>query len=267
MTFERAILILEEVFSTEVKNRTTDPAQGMRFGFAAAEESDRIAIQLGIFINDEMIEIREQQIPILPPQPDVEISESHYHKFAEGVRSAAEFIRMPMVMPADLFITDLLRAVNLQTATAFRDAILSRELRGQVLAAIVVDDFGHRHQLPQITNAQTKLHLWNLIDGAGGIEKDAQASACVLAAERDAAAIPYLIRLLEDWQQRMWNAEGLSWITADERNIDVVLSRILEPLLRSTTSPSECRRLEALTCVGMFEARHEMQMFPWMYKT
>jgi hypothetical protein len=65
----------------------------------------------------------------------------------------------------------------------------------------------------------------------------------------------------------MWRTGGISWLTDDDRNMDVVLARILEPLLLTSTEQLERRQLDDLRVMGMFEKEHETALYEWMFKT
>ncbi|APR82756.1 Hypothetical protein A7982_08105 [Minicystis rosea] len=264
MSPEKAIAALQDVFSSPIEHVATHRL--LRLLVSPAEHRGYATVILDVFDDARLLDAKEQVVAVLPERTETAIDDTRYRAFAFGVRQAASRCDTEAVLPHDLFLVNLLRLPMVQHPAEFAEAILSREVRARLLAPLEVGDYGREHDLPPITEAANLGPLWSLIEGGAGIE-EAERAARELVAQDRADAIPYLLCLLGEWQERMWQTGGLSWISDDERNVDVVLARILEPLLRKASSPDEQRQLATLEATGMFDQDHESMMFEWMYES
>ena len=264
MTPEEAVAILQDAFSTPVENSAVAP-HIVRLVVGAPQPDGKATMALTTLLDGQVLDVQEQDIPVLPKVGWEQIAAAAYRVFALGVRLAASACDLSTTLPHDLVLVNLLRIPSLRTAEEVAEAILNRGARKRALAALEIDDYGHEHGLPLLSDATIQARLW-VLTGDAQVE-EAEAAARSLQDDDRTEAIPYVLCLLEDWQERMWHRGGLSWMSDDNRNVDVVLARILEPLLRRGSSPSERKRLEVLEVTGMFDEENETRMYEWMYKT
>jgi hypothetical protein len=235
---------------------------GLHVRFRIAElGAETATIQLEVSDVDGIAYVKEQPVPLLPRRGIVE--PARYLAFVEGIRKALACCDLEPVMPADLLIADLLRVPSLRRAEDFTRAILDSSVRAELLAAIQIADLGRDAALPPIQDAAACVHLWHLWRGDRYEVLEREASA--LAAGLTLECVPYLITILEGWLVRMARTGGVSFLTGDDRNADVVLARRLEPALRRLAGPSEQRRLEALAVMGLFDEAHEDGHVQFMY--
>jgi hypothetical protein len=264
MTPEEAVAILQDTFSTPLDNLAVAP-RVVRLAVGAPQPDGKATASLTTFHDGQVWEVKEEDLPVLPEVGWEQIEAGAYKAFALGVRVAANACDLSIILPSELVRVNLLRIPRLRTAEEVAEAILNRDARRRALAALEVDDYGREHDLPLLSDATIQARLWLLMGDAEA--EEAEAVARSLRDEHRTEAIPYLLCLLEDRQERMWHTGGISWVSGDGRNIDVVLARILEPLLRGGASPSERGRLEALEVMGMFDEDHETATYEWMCKT
>lgn len=260
-----AIAILEAVFARPVENTAATPPLHARLSFAPAPDGEKATARLSVFAGDEWLYEKEQELLVVPARAELEIDERRYRAFAEGARAATRAADLEVVMPDRLLLVNLLRLPGLQTPQDFARAIHDGARARRLLAPLEVDDYRRARRLPPITDAATQLALHTLM-GDASVE-EAERAARQLTDEGRLDAIPHLLCILEDWQARMSRTGGLSWISEDDRNVDVVLARILEPLLRMADSEREVKQLQGLEVMGMFDEEHETLLVEWMYET
>ncbi|MEZ4302741.1 MAG: hypothetical protein R3B70_47900, partial [Polyangiaceae bacterium] len=246
MSPEKAIAALQEVLSPAIEHAVT--RQSVRLLVSPAYRSGYATVTFSVYDGARLLDAKEQVVAILPERIETAIDDARYRAFALGIRQAAHRCDTDAVVPHDLFAANLLRLPMVQHPADFADAILNREVRARLLAPLEIGDYGRARGLPPITEATIQGPLWSLMEGSAGVEEAERAARDLVGQDRT-DSIPYLLCFLEEWQERMWHTGGLSWLSSDDRNVDVVLARILEPLLRKTTSPEEQRRIAVLEVV------------------
>lgn len=264
MTPEEAVAILQNVFSAPVDSLAA-PGHSARLVVGAPRSDGKATVALTMFRDGRVRDVKEQELSVLPAVGLEGIDAAGYEMFARGVRLAVSRCDLSAVLPHDLLLTNLLRVPGLRAVEDVAGVILDREARMRAFAALEVDDYGREQGLPMISDASIQERLWVLM--SNGEVEEAEAAARSLRDDHRTEATPYLLRFLEDWQQRMWHSGGISWVSDDGRNVDVVLARIVEPLLKEGLSPSQRERLEALEVAGMFDEDHETAAYEWMFRT
>lgn len=274
MTPADALAILQDIWSAPIAHRV--PGCSLRLVVRASDDArasgevrvsddGRATVALEVFENDQLRDVKEQELPIVPEADDVPLDPARHRAFATGVRMAAAACDPEATLPHDLLLVSLLRT-PLDAAPAFAEAIAQREVRAGLLAPIEVGDRARRDGLAPINEPDAQRDVWILMSGSDAVD-EVEGAARRLVERSDPATVPYLLGVLEEWQVRMYETGGLSWISDDERNVDVFVARILEPLLRSSTTPEATRRFETLEVAGMFDVEHETATYEWMFRS
>lgn len=240
------------------------PARGglsVRLHVAAVGEE--ATVQLLVFDDQGLRETREQQLALLPPGHAVD--EARYEAFVAAVARGLQRADLDTCLPGELLLVDLLRVPTLRTPEAFAEAILDSSVSTPLLAPLQLGDLGQRLGLPALEDRAWVAPLWQLWkeDRFEVLER----AVARLPAEPTPAVIGYLLFILEGWLERMAQTGGVSRLTADDKNADVVLARRLHPALRRSAGGAALERLEALEVMGLFDLEHEDGSVTFLYET
>ena len=215
-------------------------------------DAGRATTQLVISDAQGVRDIKEQCLALLPETP---VEEPRYQAFVEGVARALTRCDLDASMPLDVLVVELLRVPSLVTAEGFAEAILDPDRQAQLLAPIhfpLVD--------PTCGHA-----LW-VLENDDDFEAH-EAAVAALIGHRTGEWVPFALRTLEHWLEVMAPMGGVSRVTDDDRNADVVLARRLEPSLRKFADSELLRRIDALAVMGLFDPEHESAQVSFMYET
>jgi hypothetical protein len=198
---------------------------------------------------------KEQPVCLVPA--GFALDAARLETYARGILTALARCDTDRIMPCDLFRPAVLELPDLPSPEQIAQILLDPDAQRAVLGGIEVDDFGRSHALPLLEDSPAKLDVWTLMSTED--HGAAELAAHALAAARRVETVPYLLCLVEGWAQRMERMGGRSWIV-DGRNIDVVLARILAPLLREL--PEVRARVAALETLGVFDEAHQTTPHP-----